>query len=128
MIVITYSCVMKVAEGVVDSRDLIIPVAEFVKKAFGRQLESRPRRDERCRQCMKTLGSMSTRSTGSSNGPPTNISDNDDKKKRRTYSTNESEVLRRLSQYELLVEDEILKGTKQTGEGMKTLLYAPGVE
>lgn len=66
---------------------------------------------------------MTARLTGSSDGTPIVISDNDDKESWRAYSLTEYEVLPRSSHNKLLVKDQVQQGMRKTRESMKVSLY-----
>lgn len=53
-VIISFSCVMKSAKALVDSKDFKFSVVELVSTEIDKQLDSRFKRGERCRQNMES--------------------------------------------------------------------------
>lgn len=106
-------CSIMITKAVVDSQDFIAFVIELVRTEIGHQLDSRSKRDERCHRYVEESGSMRTRLTWSSEGPPKDTLDDNDKINWRAYCTSGSDELPLSSQKELFVKDQVPQNTKK---------------
>lgn len=77
---------IKAAEAIIDSQEFISPMAELVKTEVNKHFETRSRRQERSRRYLEAADRLSSRLVSSSEGPPTDVSDNDDHSSWRAYS------------------------------------------